>query len=246
MFLASLDQRETQEVLVVLVFVVILEMSDPQDLLVTLVYLRHPLWLRESEDHLVLKVCLVIEDLLVLKVAMDFQVSLVTLEILVWRVLLASAVHLAGRETVDRPVNLVKLATLVPLAQMVHRVLPVLQDQCLRLMASSSPATARVRMFPSVLMELTPSMTVTPCSMCRVTRGHTDRILALPAAVCAGSAPCPSCSATSTTSATSPPATTTPTGCPRLSPCPCLWPPSPERASSLSSAGVQYVKLRPW
>ena len=60
---------------------------------------------------------------------------------------------------------------------MVHRVLPVLQDQCLLLMASSSPATARVRKFPSVLKELTSSMTVTPCSMCRVTRGHTDRIL---------------------------------------------------------------------
>lgn len=60
---------------------------------------------------------------------------------------------------------------------------------------------------------------------------------ARPAAVCAGSAPCPSCSATSTTSATSPPATTTPTGCPHLNPCPCPWPPSLERASSRTSAG---------
>lgn len=58
------------------------------------------------------------------------------------------------------------------------------------------------------------------------------------AAACAGSAPCPSCSATSITSATLPPATTTLTGCPRLSPCPCPWPPSLERASSLSSAGA--------
>lgn len=57
------------------------------------------------------------------------------------------------------------------------------------------------------------------------------------AAACAGSAPCPLCSATSTTSATLPPATTTPTGCPRRNPCPCPWLPSPERASSLTSAG---------
>lgn len=57
------------------------------------------------------------------------------------------------------------------------------------------------------------------------------------AAVCAGLAPCHSCSATSTMSATLPPATTTPIGCPHRSLCPCPWPPSQERASSPSSAG---------
>lgn len=35
------------------------------------------------------------------------QVNLVTLEILAWRVLLASAAHLAERETTDPPVSLV-------------------------------------------------------------------------------------------------------------------------------------------
>lgn len=63
------------------------------------------------------------------------------------------------------------------------------------------------------------------------------------AAVCAGSAPCPSCSATSTTSATLPPATTTPTGCPRPSPCPCPWRPSLGRASSRSSAGEVFREV---
>lgn len=154
---------------------------------------------------------------------------------------------------------------------MVHRVLPVLQDQFRQPTASSSPDTARVRKCHPVPMELALSMTDTRCCMCRVTRGRTDRTLvrrifvsslnlktfflhpyfikyltfcfvgpffqARPAAVCAGSAPCPSCSAISTTSATSPPATTTPTGCPHPSPCPCPWPPSLERASSLTSAG---------
>lgn len=163
------------------------------------------------------------------------------------------------------------MATLVPLVQTVHRVLPVFQDQSLQPMASSSPDTARDRKCLTVQMELAPSTTATPCCTCRATREHTDRtsvrrtlfyqevaldlilskalhifdlllplrplFQARPAAVCAGSAPCPSCSATSTTSATSPPATTTPTGCPRLSPCPCPWPPSLERASSLTSAG---------
>lgn len=88
-------------------------------------------------------------DLLVLVDGMDFQVPLVNLEILVWKVLLASVVLLAGRETTDRPVSLVSGATLVPLVQTVHRVLLVFQDQYLQPMASSSRGTARVRRFPT-------------------------------------------------------------------------------------------------
>lgn len=71
--------------------------------------------------------------------------------------------------------------------------------------------------------------TQTPCPMLAMQ--------APPAAVCAGSVPCLSCSATSTTSATSLPVTTTPTGCQLWSPCLCPWRLWLERASSLTSAG---------
>lgn len=138
---------------------------------------------------------MVVDHLVVLGVR-DFQVNLVSQEILAQMVLLASAAHLAGRETTDPPVNLDNVATLVPLVQTVHRVLLVYQDPCLQPTASSSPDTARIRMCPAVLKELTSSMTATPCCTCRAMRGHMDRISARLAAVCAGSAPCPSCSAT--------------------------------------------------
>lgn len=161
---------------------------------------------------------------------------------------------------------------------MVHKVFPAFRDQWLRLTASSSPDTARLRMCPTVLTGLTSSTTATLCCMCRATKEHTDRtwvrralVAAGPrtpkcpfykqtwrtgaadgfpplqvrlAAVCAGSAPCLSCSATLTTSATSPPATTTLIGCPPRSRCPCPWPPSLGRASSPSSAGRKEGRKR--
>lgn len=82
------------------------------------------------------------------------QVCLVNQEMLVQRVPLDSAAHQAGRETMDPPVSLVHLVTLVPLVQMAHRVLPVLQDQFQQPTASSSPDIVRVRMCHSVLTVL--------------------------------------------------------------------------------------------
>lgn len=92
-------------------------------------------------------------DQVVLLDVRDNQVNLATPEILVPRVLPASAAHLAGRETLDLLASLVSVATMVPLVQMVHRVLPVFQGQPLQPTASSSPDTVRARMCHSALME---------------------------------------------------------------------------------------------
>lgn len=75
-------------------------------------------------------------DPLVPLVVEEFQAHLGLLEILVQRVLLASAVHLAGRETPDLLVSPVHVAILVLLVLTVLRVLLVFQDQFLQLMAS--------------------------------------------------------------------------------------------------------------
>lgn len=94
-------------------------------------------------------------DYLVLLDVRDSQVNLVSPEILVLRVLLASAAHPAGRETPGPPASLVSVATLVLLVQMAHRVPLVLQDQSLQPMVSSSPDTVRRRKCPAVLREPT-------------------------------------------------------------------------------------------
>lgn len=99
MFLDSLDKRVTQDFLVEVAFLEILEISGLQAHLVTQAYLQLPLWSRENEDPLASLVHLVVVDLLVLLDVTDFRGNRVSLEVQAWRVLLVLVDHLAGRET---------------------------------------------------------------------------------------------------------------------------------------------------
>lgn len=85
---------------------------------------------------LVLRVCLEVVVCLVPLVERVCPVPLESPEILVLRVHLGSVVPPAERETQDQLDSQVPVGSLVPLVQMVLRVLPVSQAQCLRLMVS--------------------------------------------------------------------------------------------------------------